>query len=246
MSRIFITGDTHGRDDIRKLYPNSFPEQKNLTKDDYLIILGDAGIIWGGTKQSLENGYFPPKGCIIHTENDEKLIEWYNKQNYTTLYIDGNHENHKCLNSYPVEEWNGGKVHRISDSVFHLMRGEVFNIDGRTFFTMGGATSTDQWGRVEDIDWWREELPSENEIDNAIDNINKAGGSFDYILTHCCSLSIQNKLSGAMNITDVINVFFEFIESKIIFQQWYFGHFHRDLQIDNGHRCVYNDIIELP
>ena len=245
MSKIFLTGDTHGMTDIMKLYPHSFSEAENLTKNDYLIILGDAGIIWGGTEDSLKHGYKPPAGCTMITKNDEELIQWYNKQNYTTLYIDGNHENHVCLNSYPVEEWNGGRVHRISDSIIHLMRGEVFNIDGRKIFTFGGADSIDKAIRIENIDWWKEELPSEEEIDYAIENINKHMGQFDYVLTHCCGFDTQQKLGNTQEIPDILNVFLEFIDSRITYKEWYFGHFHRDKWVDTKHRCVYYDIVEI-
>ena len=36
---IFITGDTHG--DFSRLLPAAFHEQRDLTKEDYLIITGD-------------------------------------------------------------------------------------------------------------------------------------------------------------------------------------------------------------
>lgn len=36
---IFITGDTHG--DFSRLLPAAFHEQRDLTKEDYLIICGD-------------------------------------------------------------------------------------------------------------------------------------------------------------------------------------------------------------
>ena len=43
MSRVFVTGDTHGDMDIKKMNMRYFPLQKELTKDDYLIIAGDFG-----------------------------------------------------------------------------------------------------------------------------------------------------------------------------------------------------------
>lgn len=35
----FITGDTHG--DFSRLLPAAFHEQRDLTKEDYLILCGD-------------------------------------------------------------------------------------------------------------------------------------------------------------------------------------------------------------
>lgn len=36
-----ITGDTHGALDIRKLNTSRFPEQRSMTKQDYVAIMGD-------------------------------------------------------------------------------------------------------------------------------------------------------------------------------------------------------------
>ena len=104
---IYVTGDTHGMIDWEKLNTTEFPEQKSLTRDDYVIVVGDFGGVWDGDKQ------------------DKYILKTYGQRNFTTLFIDGNHENHDLLDSYPVEEWNGGKIHRISDNVIHLMRGQV-------------------------------------------------------------------------------------------------------------------------
>ena len=50
---IFVTGDTHIPIDITKLNRYNFPEQKELTKDDFLIICGDFGGVWNGDKEEL-------------------------------------------------------------------------------------------------------------------------------------------------------------------------------------------------
>ena len=120
---IFVTGDTHG-DWMTRLNSHSFPEGVGLTNDDYVIICGDFGL-WHDTKEERHN------------------LEWLDNKPFTTLFVCGNHENYDRLYEYPVEEWNGGKIHKIRDSVFHLMRGQVFDIQGKRFFTFGGASSHD-------------------------------------------------------------------------------------------------------
>lgn len=59
------------------------------------------------------------------------------------LFIDGNYENFDKLSRFPVETWCGGKVHKIRETVIHLMRGEVYCIEGNTVFVMGGGYSID-------------------------------------------------------------------------------------------------------
>lgn len=49
----------------------------------------------------------------------------------TILFADGNHEQFDALNSYSVDEWNGGKVHIIEPGIIHLMRGQVTRSMGR-------------------------------------------------------------------------------------------------------------------
>ena len=83
-------------------------------------------------------------------ENKEEtmLLDWLDCKSFTTLFVDGNHENFDRLYDYPVENWHGGKVHKIRPSVIHLMRGQVFDIDDRSIFTFGGASSHDIDGGI--------------------------------------------------------------------------------------------------
>ena len=101
------------------------------------------------------------------------------------LFLDGNHENFDLLNQYPVVDYLGGKAHKISENIYHLMRGEIFTIDGNKYFCMGGAESTDKEGRQEHISWWKEEIPSYAEMKHGMDNLEKHNWEVDYILTHC-------------------------------------------------------------
>ena len=48
---IYITGDTHIPVDIQKLSTKRFPEQKEMTKSDYVIICGDFGGVWDGSNE---------------------------------------------------------------------------------------------------------------------------------------------------------------------------------------------------
>ena len=48
---IYITGDTHIPVDIGKLSAKRFPQQKEMTKSDYVIICGDFGGVWDGSNE---------------------------------------------------------------------------------------------------------------------------------------------------------------------------------------------------
>ena len=86
------------------------------------------------------------------TGKERKWLKWLNKQKWTTLFADGNHECFPRLNSYPVKEWHGGKVHEILPKVLHLMRGEIFELEGKSIFVMGGASSHDRGPAVGDTE----------------------------------------------------------------------------------------------
>ena len=226
---VFVTGDTHAQINSKKLFDFA-KTHKNLTKNDYVIVLGDFGFIFYPNPDNAKEKY---------------QIKELEKLPYSILFIDGNHDCHSRLNSYPIEIWNGGKIHRINDSIFHLMRGQVFNIQGKTFFTMGGAQSYDRIYRTEGFDWWREEVPSHNEVNEMIVNANKVR-NVDYILTHTCTTDMIPYLIEQSNMYDPTNSILDELNKILTYNHWYFGHWHKDIiNIDKKHSCLFNKIIQL-
>lgn len=228
---IFITGDTHIPNDIEKLNELSFPEYKKLTKKDYVIITGDFGGVWNNSKQEL---YW--RECL-------------DNKSWTTLFLDGNHENFDLLYQFPVEDKFGGKVHKINDSIYHLIRGQVFNINNLKFFTMGGATSTDRQNRIKNISWWEEEIPNQIEMREGLSNLEKHNNEVDYIITHTCSSSTLQDITEIYGFQpkpeDAVNKYLQIIEEKVKFRKWYFGHFHEDIEIDEKHTLLFEKIIKI-
>lgn len=225
---IYVTGDTH-RDDLLsiKVFCDNHPE---LTKNDYIIIAGDFGGVWA--KETLER--------------DLKL---FSDLPVTVLFVDGNHENFDLINAYPVETWNGGKVHKIKPDIIHLMRGQVFEIGGKTIFTFGGATSIDREYRIKGRSWWEQELPTYEELDEGLLNLKKYGNKVDYIITHSCGqraltypqLRIVAGIKTACPESHLLSNF----EDIVKFKHWYFGHFHIDAELSYRFTVVYNNVVEL-
>ena len=222
--RVFVTGDTHNMLDWAKLNTSNFPEQKKLTKDDIVIIAGDAGIVW-------DQG-----------EQDEYIQAEYSKRTFTTAFVDGNHDNHDALDSYPVEMWNGGKIHRINESIIHLMRGQVYTINGKKFFTMGGAESTDKAYRKEGESWWARELPSDNEYEEALKNLKDNHFVVDYVITHCAPEGIA-EIKRKEN---MLTFFFDSLISdySLEYRQWFCGHYHIDKDYGNI-TVLFNKVLEV-
>ena len=221
---IYVTGDIHCPHDIGKLATRQFPAQKTLTKQDHVIICGDFGCGWAGDRQ------------------DAYWLDWLQDKPFTTLFVDGNHENFDLLSRYPEERWQGGRVHRLRPSVIHLMRGQVFDIAGMRCFTLGGASSHDRSGRVEGRSWWPEELPSDADFQEALANLDAAGWRVDTVLTHCASERAQVAIAPWFE-RDRLTNFLQYLEERLHFDHWYFGHYHVDKVIDERHRALYGDIL---
>lgn len=225
MHKLFLVGDTHLDIDLDKLKPENFPVGQTLTKEDIVIILGDVGLTWN------------------KSDKVKSVLKWFNDQPWTTLFIDGNHENFDILDNYPVSKWNGGNVHKLANSVYHLMRGQVFTINNQTFFTMGGGESVDKIHRTEFISWWSQETPNNTEINTAYENLEKHDNIVDFVLTHVCPASVVEKLSFPPSTTEIM---LEELMSEVTYKQWFCGHMHIDQLFMYGKlRVLYDDIVEI-
>lgn len=229
---IYITGDTHGNQD-------NWKEQVEpvLSPGDIILVCGDFGVgFWNGRLGS-----------------EEAFYDFLNEQEYYVLFIDGNHENFDKLNSYPVETWRGGKVHKIRRNIIHLMRGEVYCVEENTIFVMGGGYSIDKYRRTEGVSWWQDEMPSEEEYNNARMNLERVGNHVDYIITHTApsetvyylstlrSLGIKNDVVQEQPLTS----FFDEIQRNAAYKHWFFGHFHVDMELWRNQTALLNSVREL-
>ena len=212
---VYLTGDIHGEMSIRKLEPLA-KQHQSITRDDYMIILGDFGLVWDQ----------------LPTYTESYWIDWLNRCPWTTLFIDGNHENFDRLDKFDVDTWHGGKVHYLHDNVIHLMRGQIFDIDGNSFFTMGGGDSIDKMNRTPHKSWWKQEIPNAEERGEAIDNLAAHDNKVDFILTHCPPLGELINLCTAFNAPYSRDMYSTWLQTEIAerveFDRWFYGHMHVD------------------
>lgn len=269
MGSTFITGDCHSN--YGRFTKANFPVQKQLTKDDVIIVCGDFGI-WHDCEQERYN------------------LDELSHRTFTTLFCDGNHENMDRLYSkeyikyingedvsgtdrgeFPLIDMFGGKVQKIRDGVYHLLRGEVYEINGKKFFVFGGASSHDiddgildranfktdedfyetayiwrktkSFFRIAHESWWKEELPSQAEMQHGLKNLKKHNFQVDYIISHCAPTSIHATMG--YNEPDMLNDYLQQIADKVQFKQWFFGHYHDDKLILDKYRLMYRSIYML-
>lgn len=248
---IFVTGDCHA--DWKKFSKESFPEQAEMTRDDFVIVCGDFGL-W-------------------HDDKTERWwFKWFEEKNFTVLFVDGNHENFDRLYSeFEVVDFHGGKAHKIRENIYHLMRGYVFDLCGKTFFAFGGASSHDiqdgvlnledypnkrtlikdynkrteqgEMLRINHMSWWKEELPSQHEMQRGRDNLKKVGYKVDYVITHCLPQSMVIHLYGGDTDSDVLTKYLEnLIQNGLQFKQWYAGHYHVQMRLLGNYNILYHKI----
>lgn len=248
---IWITGDTHA--DFSRLYkPLPGVKRYRPTRQDFVIICGDFGGIWSDSpRQAAE-------------------LNRLAKLPFTVLFLDGNHENYDMLAEFPVISWNGGSVQVIRDNVLHLMRGQVYTIEGKTFFTMGGAACHDiqngvldpadpmfdvmyrelsfqnRFFRIKHYSWWEQEMPSVQELEEGWRKLAEYDFQVDCILTHCAPTNLQSEIAVILrNDTYPINELTDFLQrvyDRCSYSHWFCGHYHQPMDVTPKFHVLYEPV----
>lgn len=216
---IYITGDTHGRFERVE----RFCERFGTSREDILIILGDAGINFsGGLRDRLKK-------------------EFLESLPITLFCIHGNHEQRPgTIYSYKEKNWHGGAVYyeeEFPDLLF-AKDGEVFELDGKQAIVMGGAYSVDKMVRLMyGYGWWPDEQPSE-EIKRGVERrLDELGWKVDVVLSHTTPLKyepVEVFLSGIdqSRVDKSTEEWLDRIEDRLDYGKWYCGHYHTVKKID--------------
>jgi hypothetical protein len=194
-----------------------------------MIILGDFGVLWNEKPSDTERWQ----------------LDWFENKPWTTVIVDGNHESHFRLSQLPVETKFGGPVGKVRDSIFFLKRGYIYTINGVSFWTMGGAESVDKDNRVENISWWKEELPSFTEMVRGRKALQEAENVVDFVITHDCPTKVYDDLYDSHHCPSRFSDYLNTIDNVIDYQMWFFGHHHRNIQINEKYMCLYGRIVEI-
>lgn len=248
---IYITGDTHRN--FKRV--RDFCEKNNTSKEDVLIILGDAGI----------NYYLDESDLFLKEELQELPI--------TLFCIRGNHEvRPDDINTYEIRYWHsgndrlcgfwdrpnrpsgygGGAVFVEPDfpNLIFAQDGETYYINNKKFLVIGGAYSIDKWYRISHgLRWFKNEQLRFSERVKIEKEIKDNNYSFDYILSHTCPYNTRPEhlfLKGVnQNTVDTtMEKWLQDIADKINFKRWYFGHYHGDW--DNGkYSMLYEKIVRF-
>lgn len=249
---VYITGDCHA--DFTRFRKESFPEQEEMTRSDLVLVCGDFGL-W-------------------HDDAGERTrLGFLSDLPFTIAFVDGNHENFDRLYSseFRTVPFGGAPAQRIRDNVFHLLRGQIYTFDGKTFFTFGGASSHDisdgildesdfktteefeqtvwnwyRWGksfRINHVSWWRQELPTQEEMESGRRNLAAHQNRVDYIVTHCAPQSVAS--FHGFSSPDRLTAYFDELASAVSFDRWFFGHYHAENRTFSKFDMLYESVVRL-
>lgn len=215
----YVTGDTHG-DFSRFIY---FSSRVKPTKDDVMVVLGDAGL----------NYYMGKK--------DETTKQFVSGFPFTTFCIHGNHEMRPAnLPGYITKEYCGGKVwyEEKYPNILFAKDGEIFSFGGRECIVIGGAYSVDKYYRLAmGWNWFKDEQPSNETKAYVEEQLGRRNYKIDIVLSHTCPLSYEPTevfLKGLdqSTVDKSTEEWLGKIEAKLSYRKWLCGHYHTTKKID--------------
>lgn len=230
---LWVTGDIHGGIDIRKI--SKWNKAIKPNTNDCLIICGDFGLVFYDKT----------------TKEEQYWLDWLDSKKFTTIVVDGNHDNLKKLKSFPIDiidnETLFGKFHKINNKVLYSPRGNIFTYKRDLCLTIGGAKSIDKHARKEGVDWWKEELISKSEENYIFERISKCN-KVKYVFTHACPESILSHVANEFNLCsrfyDPTTKVLQNVRERLYYDKWFCGHYHIDKDLENF-RFLYDDVVKI-
>ena len=228
---IYITGDTHG--DFEKV--REFCYKYKTTREDTLIVLGDAGINY-------------------HLDDRDYILKNSLLQIPITLFcIHGNHEERpENISTYKTKIYKDGVVYYEEDypNILFAKDGEIYNFDNKQTLTIGGAYSVDKEYRLlMNYKWYSSEQPSSEIKERVLSKLKENNNKVDIILSHTCPykyMPYEVFLSGIdqSKVDNSTEKFLDIVEQSTNYNKWYCGHYHTEKIVDKI-KFMYNNIEEF-
>lgn len=227
----YITGDTHRDfDRIKK-----FCQENITTKEDVMIILGDAGINY----------------CLNF--RDRELKKELADLDITLFCIHGNHEERPWkIEGYVEAEWNDGIVYMEKEfpNLLFAKDGEIYNLNGKKVLVIGGAYSVDKHYRQNvGLPWFKTEQPDDRIKDAVEAQLDKVNWTVDIVLSHTVPIDAEPKWAfipglDQSRVDKSTENWLQYIRDHLTFTKWYAGHFHVN-SVEEGIQILYKDYMEL-
>ena len=196
---ICVVADTHG-----DMGAFSHKMIRSLKRGDTLIVLGDFGFLWDDS----------PK--------EHQILKKIGARHHTTLFVTGYNDNAKLYESFPEDDFFGGKARRISGELY-LLSGGIYEIEGKRILISGSPA---------------DEESTEALTDRLTDELLLRAMEVDYVMTHEPPSSVGEFLTGEKDI-GTLGAFYDDVKAKLKFRMWYFGKLHRTKLIPPKYMAVF-------
>ena len=191
--KVIITGDVHERFG----YLNKVI---NKRKPDIVICCGDFG-------------YWPP---LMFNSTRPK------PQGSKIYWVDGNHENFNELGLLIENRSSKNEFEPIEwlPDVYYMNRGSVLEIGDKRVLFVGGARSYDKEYRTEGIDWFPNEVLTEEQFEKFPDV------DVDVVISHTMPRTMMPVYGVEKRKEDPSWRILDKVFLKYVPKEWYFGHWH--------------------
>ena len=98
------------------------------------------------------------------------------------------------------------------------------------------------------MSWWKEELPSEEEMTEGMMNLKQNGSQVDYIITHSPYTSALRQMDQGSGVykTDILTDYLQEIKESVEYKKWFFGHMHVNQNFPGDNAiAIYEQIIRI-
>jgi DNA repair exonuclease SbcCD nuclease subunit len=257
---IFITGDTHIPHDISKLATDSFPV-KTLTKNDVVIICGDFGLLWEDEPDKTEIYW---TNWLIEKPFTTLFISG-NHDNYNRLAkLD-------VIEKFggPVGIVNDSIFHLKTGYIYIIENKKFFCFGGAMTTDKNRRIENESWWKQEipsdeEFELALHTISAHSSVDYVVahtlprNKIAKLLTIFgidqfgDYNTAPHGMLSTPRSgyvdevsTSLIQRLSDPTAKMLEEICDKMLFDHYYCGHFHEDMDIDDKFRILFNKVEKL-
>lgn len=150
----------------------------------------------------------------------------------------------------------------------------MYTIEGKRFFTFGGAASHDikdgildpesfatkegfkareriwtrenRMFRVKNVSWWAEEMPSEAEMQAGFQTLQDMDFETDFVVSHCMPNMVASVVPGHVFAPDALTLYFDrLIQKGLRFERWISGHYHTEQVVLEKYQILYKSVIRL-
>ena len=236
MNRVYALGDIHGKWQIVKDFYLTNETQENFTKEDTLILLGDAGL----------NYFF--------NYRDEDIKKKLGKLPFTYFVIRGNHEERPSIcatnnpNKWHTETFWDNTVYVENDFPYikyaldevalykipYIQCNEDSSPSWNEYKTLviPGAYSVDKYYRLQNgWSWFEGEQLTAAEMEKGLALIHSLGNEVDLVLSHTCPIAFEPtdlflSFIDQSSVDKTMERYLGGIEYQLQYKAWLWGHYH--------------------